>query len=209
MDLHDYLVILRARWVSIVAVTAAGLALGVLGWLIFPASYTAESAVLISVRDGDTAREILGGSSFAAAQVQSYAEVARSAFVQQPALEELGIAYTPDVLEQIDIGVEVVPSTSIIKVSTTTNDRAQATAIASGVASQLLSAIEKLSPSDPNGKRTVIATLIAPAQEPTTASAPKLVPLLTVGLLVGLGLGLVQALLRGPVRPKSAREPLT
>lgn len=209
MDLHDYLVILRKRWVSIAAVTAAGIAMGALGWLVLPASFTSESSVLISVRDGATAREILGGSSFATGQVQTYAEVARSAFVQQPALEKLGIAFTPEVREVIDIGITVRPSTSVIQVSVTTKDARQATDIASAVASNLVEAVEKLSPIDPNTHPTVIATLIAPAEVPTTASAPKPLPLITVGLLVGLGLGFVQALVRGSIRQSPAHEPLT
>jgi capsular polysaccharide biosynthesis protein len=206
MDLHDYLVILRERWRSIIVVTAVGAILGVLGWLFLPASYTSEAAVLISVQNGETAREILGGSSYAVGQVQSYAEVARSPFVQQPALDGLKTGWTQDELDKTDIDVTVAPSTSVIRIDATANDVQLATRVAGAVADQLVKAVENLSPADSGGQRTVRATVITPAEQPIERSGPKPAPLITVGLLVGLGLGLVQALVRGALPPATADE---
>ena len=86
MELRDYVAVLRKYWVSIVGVTLLGLATSAVITLVTPPSYTARTAVFISVRGGDTAGELLEGANYATNQVRSYAQVATTPTVLQPVI---------------------------------------------------------------------------------------------------------------------------
>lgn len=202
MNLTDYLGLLRRFWISITVTTAAGLLLGLGVALVTPPTFTGQSAVFVSVRDGETAREVLGGASYATSQVRSYTAVALSPLVLQPVIDELKLTRSPELLIKDEIvTASVVSSTSIIALTADDPSPTFAADIAQAMAEELVVAVERLSPADPSGGRTVTATIITPAAVPIEASQPQLVQYAIVGLLVGVGLGLTQALLRGTFRP--------
>ena len=81
MDLHQYLLAIRKRWITIVALILAGAAAGFVVAAQMTPVYRSTASVFISARQGDNTSELLQGSTFAQNVVQSYAanrlEVAR------------------------------------------------------------------------------------------------------------------------------------
>jgi capsular exopolysaccharide synthesis family protein len=196
MELREYLAILRKYWVSIIAVTIAGLAAGTAASFVQTTPARAQSAVFISVRDGATAREVLGGAAFVTAQVQSYLAVATSPLVLQPVIDQLGLSTTPTDLARDSLEVEVPTYSTIVQISATQKDAALAAGVAQGVAEQLVQAVKTLSPRDADGEPTVVATVTTPAQVVTPEGRGFSMSMARLGLLVGLILGLAQALVR-------------
>ena len=198
MELREYLAVLQKYWKSIVALAIAGLALGALSSFLGPTPVqTARSAVFISVRSGETAREVVGGAVYASGQVLSYMSVAQTPMVLQPVIDRLGLDVTPSELVDTDLTVTNPPGTLIIEISVDQGEAARAASVAQGIAEQLVLAVKELSPRDPGGDQSVVATIVAPAEVITpddngglsTGGA-------RLGLIVGLVLGLGQALVR-------------
>jgi succinoglycan biosynthesis transport protein ExoP len=75
VELHDYLVILRKRWGSILLVTALAVAGAVAATLVATPTYQAKSQVFVSVRTGGTTSDLLQGSNFTQQQVKSYTDL--------------------------------------------------------------------------------------------------------------------------------------
>lgn len=207
MNVSDYLGLLHRFWISIVVLTSAGLLAGVVGYFITPPTYDGSSAVFVSVRDGETAREVLGGANYAAGQVLSYATVAVSPLVLQPVIDRVQLETTPALLvkEQL-VKASMVSNTTIIVLSAKNSDAVKAAQISQAMAEELVAAVDKLSPADPGGGRLVKATVITPAAVPIEPSQPQFAQYAMVGLLVGLGVGLVQALARGAFRRSPAES---
>ena len=72
MELHEYLIILRKRWVSILLITTLAVSGAVAATLLATPTYQAKSQVFVSVRTGGSTSELLHGGSFTQKQVMSY-----------------------------------------------------------------------------------------------------------------------------------------
>lgn len=195
MELRDYVAVLRKYWVSIVGVTLLGLATAATVTLVTPPTYTASTAVFISVRGGDSAGELLQGANYATNQVRSYAQVATTPTVLQPVIDKLGLQTTPALLAE-NVTASIPTNTAIVEVSVVDRDAELSARIAQATSEQLVATVDLLSPSDASGKRAVAATIVTPATVPLEKTTPRTALNLTVGLLAGLLLGFGQAVLR-------------
>lgn len=195
MELRDYVAVLRKYWISIVGVTLLGIASAAIVTLATPPTYTARTAVFISVRGGDSAGELLQGANYATNQVRSYAQVATTPTVLQPVIDKLGLQTTPARLAGA-VTTSIPTNTAIVKVSVVDRDPEQSARIAQATSEQLVATVDQLSPSDASGKRAVVATIVTPATIPVERTTPRATLNLAVGLLVGLLLGFGQAVLR-------------
>lgn len=195
MELRDYVAVLRKYWISIVCVTLLGIATAAGVTLATPPTYTAKTAVFISVRGGDTAGELLQGATYATNQVRSYAQVTTTPTVLQPVIDKLGLQTTPALLADA-VTASIPTNTAIVEISVGNRDPELSARIAQATSEQLVATVDLLSPSDPTGKRAVAATIVTPATVPLERSAPRTTLNLAVGLLAGLLLGFGQAVLR-------------
>lgn len=195
MELRDYVAVLRKYWVSIVSVTLLGLVAAAIVTLITPPTYTARTAVFISVRGGDSAGELLQGANYATNQVRSYAQVATTPTVLQPVIDKLGLPTTPALLAEA-VTASIPTNTAIVEVSVVDRDAELSARIAQATSEQLVATVDQLSPSDAAGKRAVAATIVTPATVPLERTTPRTSLNLAVGLLAGVLLGFGQAVLR-------------
>ena len=195
MELRDYLAVLRKYWISIVCVTLLGIASAAIITLVTPPTYTARTAVFISVRGGDSAGELLQGANYATNQVRSYAQVTTTPTVLQPVIDRLGLQTTPALLAEA-VTVSIPTNTAIVEISVVDRDPELSARIAQATSEQLVATVDQLSPSDAAGKRAVAATIVTPATVPLEKTTPRTTLNLTVGLLAGLLLGFGQAVLR-------------
>ena len=195
MELRDYLTVLRKYWLSIVALTIAGVAVAAGVSLLTTPIYTAQTSVFLSVRGGDSAADLVQGANYATTQVRSYAQAVTTPAVLQPVIDELGLKLTPAQLAE-DVSTTIPTNTAFIEISVNDTDAVQSATIAQKVSESLVATVQKLSPTDTNGAQTVAATIMTPATVPTSWTSPRVTLNLALGLLVGLALGVGQALLR-------------
>ena len=59
MELHDYLVILRKRWMSILLITALWVAVAMSATLLATPTYQAKSQVFVSLSTGGSTADLL------------------------------------------------------------------------------------------------------------------------------------------------------
>jgi capsular exopolysaccharide synthesis family protein len=195
MELRDYVAVLRKYWVSIVCVTLLGIATATVVTLATPPTFTARGAVFLAVRGGDSASELAQGASYATNQVRSYAQVATTPTVLQPVITQLGLGITPAKLAE-SVTASIPANTALIEISVIDRDPELSARIAQAISEQLVATVDQLSPTDANGKRAVVATIVTPATVPLDKTSPSTMVNLAAGLLLGLLLGYGQAVLR-------------
>ncbi|WP_444663099.1 polysaccharide biosynthesis tyrosine autokinase [Cellulomonas sp. CW35] len=195
MELHDYLGILRKRWLSILLITvvAAGAALGLS--LATTPQYTASTQLYVSVQGGATSSDLLQGSNYSRQQVTSYTQLVKSPLVLGPAIDELGLDVTPaDLATRVSANSPL--NTSLINIQVTDVEPAVAAAIADTVATEFSAVIDELETPSDGGVSSVKVSTVRPAAAPQSPSSPNLKLNVALGLLVGLAIGVGVAVLR-------------
>jgi capsular exopolysaccharide synthesis family protein len=204
VELHDYLAILRKRWVSILLITALAVGGAAVATLLATPTYQAKSQVFVSVRTEGTTSDLLQGSNFTQKQVKSYTDMVTSARVLIPVIEHLGLPTTPEVLAK-SVTADSPLDTVLINVMVTDTDPQVASDVANATAESLatqVTALEK--PAD--GPSPVHISTIRTATVPTAPATPNTKLNLALGLLVGLALGFLLAVLREMLDTKVRTE---
>jgi polysaccharide biosynthesis transport protein len=195
MELHDYLAIMRKRWVSILLIASLVVAGAMTATLLATPTYQAKSQVFVSVSTGGSASDLLQGSSFTQNRVKSYSDMVTSPRVLTPVIEQLGLKATPDQLAT-SITSDSPLDTVLINITVTSTNPKTASDVANATADSLgseVTALEKPTGSQPSPVR--ISTLRT-ATIPTAPATPKPARNLGLGLVLGLLLGFGFALLR-------------
>lgn len=207
MELQDYLRIVRHYWRSFLSTALLCISLAAGFTLLQSPTYTASSSIFLSVEGGGTAGELSQGASYAERQVKSYVNVATTAMVLQPVIDDLGLELTPAQLAQ-RMTVSSPTATSVIDIAVNDGDPELATRIANAVAASLQQAVVELTPEGPDGTGMVAASVIDPAVVPSTPTSPRPANNLALGALLGMLLGFGQALLRSllDTRLRSAED---
>ncbi|MCZ2819106.1 polysaccharide biosynthesis tyrosine autokinase [Modestobacter sp. VKM Ac-2977] len=204
--------IVRTGWRVIAALTVAGLLAGLCWSLAAERTYRATSSVFFSLQYGDSAADLVQGSTYTQNQVTSYARLATTPVVLQPVIDRLELGTTaPELARQVEASAPV--DTVIVEVTVTGSSPAQSARIADAVVVTLSETVEQLAPEGADGEPTVRATTVAPAEVPRSAATPN-TPLdlatgLAVGLLLGLGWVWARSTLDNRVRDAATLAELT
>lgn len=185
----------RGRWRWIAVATLLGLAAAGVWTATAPTTYRATSTVFFSLEFGNSASELVQGSTYTQDQVASFALLANTPAVLQPVVTDLHLPYSATALSG-RIAASAPVNTAIINVSATDTDPANSARLANAVVASLSRVVEGVAPLNAQGKPTVRAVTVAAAHVPTAPSSPK-VPLdLAAGLVAGLLAGLAAAYAR-------------
>ena len=195
MELRDYLVLLRKRWVTIVVAGALGLALAGAYSLLTTPTYSARSQVYVSVQGSDSTTDLLQGSNFTVRQVKSYIELVTSPRVLDPVIEELGLADDAGSLAQ-RVHADSPLDTALINVTATDESPQLAAEIANATAGSLASVVGELETPVGGGDSPVQISTVRAASVPAAPASPNLRLNLVLGLVVGLAVGVAVAVLR-------------
>ncbi|GAA4752513.1 polysaccharide biosynthesis tyrosine autokinase [Modestobacter marinus] len=195
MELGELMAVLRRRWRWATAAALVGLLAG-LAWALTTApTYRSTASVYFSLQYGDTASDLVQGSTFTQNQVTSYAELATTPAVLQPVIDELGLPMGVSALAgRVQASAPV--DTVIVEVAVTDTSAVRSARIADAVVDTLSRTVEELAPEDADGEPTVQATTVAPAEVPVRPAAPNTTLYALAGLVAGLVLGCALLLLR-------------
>jgi polysaccharide biosynthesis transport protein len=193
VSLDGYLSILRARWLTIMAV----IVVTVLGTALYSFNatprYEAHAGVFFSVSVSDNAGARSRGFTYQQTQVRTFAQLATLPVVLNPVITKLGLATTPDKLAD-EVSAQAPLNTPIVDINVSASSRDQAIAIAAAVAAQLSTTVVSLAPKVDNGTATVVATTVDPASAGNSPAVPRTKLNLVVALLSGALLGGLAAL---------------
>jgi len=205
MDLRGYLKVLQRRWISILVITLATLAVTASVTFLLTPTYLASTRLFFGVQGATSGSDLAQGSTFAENQLTSYAQVATSPLVLQPVIDQLGLQTTPaDLAEKVSAYAPT--DTVIIQITVNDTDPARAAQIANAVGSQLASVASDLSPRRQDGSQAVKATVLAQAEVPIDPASPSILRNLAAGLILGLLLGIAVAILRRVLDTKIRNE---
>ena len=205
MDLRGYLKVLQRRWISILVITLATLAVTAGITFALTPKYLASTRLFFGVQGAQSGSDLANGSTFAENQLSSYAQVATSPLVLQPVIDQLGLQKSPaDLAAQVSAYAPT--DTVIIQITVSDSDAPRAAQIANAVGTQLSTVAADLSPRRQDGSQAVKATVLAPAQVPTQAASPSILRNLAAGLILGLLLGVAVAILRRVLDTKIRNE---
>ena len=205
MELHDYLGILRKRWLSILIVTAVAVGGAAIWTQVATPAYQADSQVFVSVNTGGNTSDLIQGSAFTQSRVKSYTDLVTRPRVLIPVIEQLRLTTSPAVLAQ-SITAENPLDTVLINISVTDTNPARAADVANAVAESLGAQVTLLEKPAGRELSSVRVSSTQTATVPTVASTPKAKTNLALGLLLGLGLGIALALLQEALDTKVRTE---
>lgn len=195
MDLKDYLRILRENWLPIVLITLLGLGLAAGATALTQPKYTASTQVFVAVGGGDSATEILQGSSFSEKRVTSYVSLAKSPRVLQPVIDELGLDTTAEELAET-VTANAPLQTVLINIGATHTDPERAAQIADATAESLIRTVGEVETPEASGEPLVDLSVVDEARIPDSPSSPRTLLNLALGLVIGAALGVAYALLK-------------
>jgi polysaccharide biosynthesis transport protein len=195
MELNGILRVLRKRWVSALATLGVALLLAVVVTALMPARYTATAKMFFSARSGQSITELNEGTTFAASQMSSLADIATSPLVLDPVIEDLGLDVTSEELAEA-VRVVVPEGTAILQISATAPTAQGAADLVNAVAGELSDASNGLFPAAADGGEAVRATIHTPGAVPATPSVPNPQVNLVLGVVLGLLAGVGVAALR-------------
>jgi capsular polysaccharide biosynthesis protein len=192
VSLDSYLLIIRSRWLTVVAVIAASVLGTALYSLTAKPRYEAHAGVFFSVSVSDNAATRSRGFTYQQTQVRVFAQLATLPIVLGPVIKKLDLTTTPDKLAD-DITAEAPLNTPIVQITASASSRDRAIAIAGAVAAQLSTTVASLAPKVDNGTATVAATTVDPASAGSSPSVPRTKLNLLVALVLGALIGALAA----------------
>jgi len=205
VELHEYMTILRKRWLTVAVATALGLLGAVLATTLATPQYTATTKTFVSVQSGDTVGDLVQGSTYSQSQVRSFAQLATMPTVLNPVIDDLGLTVGSSALAGT-IAVSVPQNTVIISISVTDPSPERAAAVANSVASHLSEAVSDLAAAPSTGTDPIRLSTVAEAQVPRAPSSPNAKVNIAIGLVLGLALGIAAAVGRELLDTKVRNE---
>lgn len=194
MQLREVLRVIRDSWLIIVVTLAVALVAGWAVSTIVPESYETETTVLVSptVAVGTGTGAATGATAVQAAalvadQVTTYAALAQTPAVLDPAIEASGVDVASTELVE-DVTAEVIPQTSLIVLTVEASSGQEAAELANAIAASLIAQIEGPDVAvDPAAAAVgVTGSVVAAPEIPTDPSSPNLLLNLAIALAVGL-----------------------
>lgn len=178
--------------VVVVAVLLA-LAGGYTATRLTPVTYEASAKVLLVPSPDGEASSAGQAADLVAAQVPTWAALAQTPAVVDPAVEASGLdVASTEAVDDVD--ATALASTSIIEVTAAGASAQDAAALASATATSLVDQVEQRSTI--GGTALVSGSVVEQPAVPTTPASPRLVLNLAVALAVGLVVGLAVVVAR-------------
>ena len=204
--------VLRKRWYIVLAATLLG------GIGAFAASstvtpiYHSTASLYFSLRTASSGSDINQGSAYTQAQMLSFARLATSALVLDPAANELDGDLGATQLRRT-MSVTIPQNTVILDIRVGTTDPERAALVANTVAESLVAAVDEVAPVDSDGAATVSARSIEPATPAIFQSSPNKQQDAMLGAIIGFLLSSVVVVLASVldtrVRSESALKAIT
>ncbi len=194
MDFKQFLLVLRRRWRSIVALLTVALATaGTVSYLVTP-QYESSSRVFLSVDVRDTT-DAYAALLFTSNRAESYADLAQSSQLAQLVIDALDLDLTPEQLSE-KIEAEVIENTALIEITVTDEDPREAQTIADVTTDQFTAYIADLETPGGDSDSQITARVTDEADYNPTQVSPRVLLNMVVAGIIGLLLGIAVAISR-------------
>lgn len=193
VELSDYGHVIRRYWPLIVVATLLGTITGFVASGVAPKRYEAHAEVLVSIEGATTLDDINAGSAYLERAMPTFAGIATSQSVIEPAARKLGLAAD---LAHVMTRVSVVPKDKafLLDIGASGQDGQSAAALANSVSAELDRVLTSSVSLPKDAKQRFRATQVTVAGVPEAAVAPSRATYVGLGTLGGAALGLTLAI---------------
>jgi capsular exopolysaccharide synthesis family protein len=195
LSLQDFLRILHARWLIIVATTAVAVGGAVAVTMLTTPLYQASTRLFVSTRGGGSVDAVYQGNLLSQQRVVSYAELLMGETLAQRTIAKLGLDMSPTKLAE-HVTAKAKVNTVLIDVTVRDESPSRARDIADALSDEFVAVVRELeTPQDGTEPeaRVVVEQRAAIPEEPVS---PKPIRNYAVGIAFGLLLGIGLAFLR-------------
>jgi capsular exopolysaccharide synthesis family protein len=202
VELRDYISIARRRWMLILGVLVAVVAVAAAITARTTPMYASTARVFISTTPSNSTDAYQGGL-FSQQRVSSYVDMLSGLELSQRVIDDLNLDMSAEALAS-KIKASVVPDTVVLKITVTDASPIQAQQINDGVVLQLQKFVTELE--TPPGKDVALlkATVVDSPRLPSSPVSPQPVRniglALVLGLLLGFGLAVLREVLDNSVK---------
>lgn len=194
LDFKQFLMVLRRRWLSIMALLLVALSISATFTFTRTPLYESRTRIFLSVDVRDTT-DAYAASLFASGRASSYADLASSTELASRVIDQLNLDMTSEALAN-DISAEVVESTSLIEMRVLNEDPQDAQLIADAATSEFIKYIADLETPSEDGVSQIRAQVTDEASLNEGQVSPDVVLNLVVAAVIGLLLGVALAVAR-------------
>lgn len=202
LDFKQFLMVLRRRWMSVVALVLVAVAASAAITFTRTPVYESKSQVFLTVDVRDTT-DAYAALLFASNRAASYADLASSTQLSERVIRQLDLPMTATGLAS-RISAEVVESTSLIQIRVVDEDPQEAQKIADVTTTEFTKYVAELETPGGGSDSQILAQITDEATLNTSQVSPN-VPLnlgvaFLIGLLVGVALALAREILDRTIR---------
>ncbi|WP_433802937.1 polysaccharide biosynthesis tyrosine autokinase [Actinomycetospora sp. CA-084318] len=196
MNWNRFRTILLENWLLMTGAALVGVVLAGVISLVIPPRYSSTSQLFVSAR-GDTSRldQLSQGGTFSSERVKSYAELARSPLVLDSVKQVLQSSESVADLQGL-VSADAPTDTVIVEVTAEGPSSDAAVRLSDATVTQLARTVEAIEAPSPGQPSPIRATVVAPAQTPSSPDWPRIPVNLVVGALLGLAIGLSVGVVR-------------
>lgn len=115
MDLHDFVKLLRARWLTIFVTALVGVLAAITVTIVQTPQYESSTRLFVSASSGASASEVFQGMRYSQERVISYTELIMGETLAQRTIDRLDLDMTPGELIK-NITAKAIPDTVLIEV---------------------------------------------------------------------------------------------
>lgn len=212
MNLHDFMKLLRARWITVTAAIAVGLIAAAIVTSLTTPLYQAATRLFVSTTAGSSVAETYQGNRLSQERVISYAQLLMGQTLAQRTIDKLDLNMSAQQL-QANIKAIAKPDTVLIDVTVRDESPVRARDIANALSDEFVVLIRELETPAPGAAPDARVVVEQRASVPDRSVIPKPKRNLAVGLalgaVVGVGLAFARDVLDNTVRDRSTMENVT
>jgi capsular exopolysaccharide synthesis family protein len=212
LNLHEFIGVLRSRWVTVCATTIVVVLGAVAVTLLTTPLYKASTRLFVSTAAGASIDELYQGNLFSQQRVLSYTQLLMGETLAQRTIDKLGLHMSAQAL-QANVTASAKPDTVLIDVNVLDESPVRARDIADTLSDEFVAMAKELeTPEDgsaPAG-RVVVEQRASIPDAPVTPKTTRNIALgLALGVLLGVGLAFVRNLLDNTVKDQQNLEQIT
>lgn len=209
MKLHEFLKLLRHRWITVSVTTGLSLLAAIVFTLIQTPLYEASTRLFVSASAGSSASEVLQGMNYSQKRVISYTQLIMGESLAQRTIDRMDLDTDPGELKK-RITAKSLPDTVLIDVTVLDKSPVRARDIANGLSDEFVAMARELETPPEGGRpdsRVVVEQRATVPSEPVIPQKKRNIAIgLIMGLIVGVGLAVVREVLDNTVKSGDSIE---